>query len=60
MTIAHGVREYYEGFNVEIEKQEGNSRWVVVALNEGGYNSTAVDLIDLINWVSANKPELLE
>ncbi len=35
------------------------ARWVVKAQNEGGYNHTRVDLIDVIEWVKINKPELL-
>ncbi len=39
------VREYAEGYPV--------------VLNEGGHNGTAVDLLDVIAWVKANRPELL-
>lgn len=31
---------------------------VVVAENEGGYNDTEVDLMDLLRWVKKNRPEL--
>lgn len=37
-----------------------NKRFVIRALNESGYNKTEVDLIDVINYVKTNMPELLE
>ena len=56
--IAHGVTEYYEGFDVEVERQE-NGTYVVNARNEGGYNGVSIDLEELIKWVKTNLPELL-
>jgi len=35
-----------------------NKRWVVIAKNEGGYNCTEVDLLDLLNFVKKQMPEL--
>jgi hypothetical protein len=32
---------------------------VISASNEGGHNGTWVDLLDLIKWLRANRPELL-
>lgn len=52
------IREYNEGRKVAITKHE-NGRWVIVAYNEGGYNSTRVDLQDIIDWVKVNLPQLL-
>lgn len=46
-----GVREYAEGFPVALWRDEETGRLVVVAENEGGNNSTAVDLLDLIGWL---------
>lgn len=43
---------------VEIARNE-NGRFVVRAFNEGGYNCTDVDVLDLIAWIKANKPEWL-
>ena len=37
-----------------------DGRYVIVAVNEGGYNSTEVDLVDLLHYVKNNLPELLE
>ena len=34
------------------------SRWIVKALNEGGYNYTEVDLIDLLKFVKIKMPDL--
>lgn len=52
------IREYNAKRKVAITKHE-NGRWVIVAYNEGGYNSTRVDLQDVIDWVKDNLPELL-
>ena len=35
-------------------------RYVIVAHNEGGCNCTLVDLVDVLNYVKENLPELLE
>ena len=51
-----GVTEYGEGMDVTFDYENG--RPIVVARNEGGYNSTAVDLIELLDWVYKNKPDL--
>ena len=42
------------GFN------KGVGRVIIIAYNEGGYNKTEVDLLDVIEWVKENKPELLK
>ena len=57
MSIETGIREYAEGMTVKI--REENERLVVRAYNEGGYNLTDVDLLDILDWVKENKPELL-
>jgi len=62
------VRSYGEDLGVhlgKIEKCDCNDendagRYVVIAYNDRGYNYTTVDLVDLINWVRNNKPELLD
>lgn len=54
-----GVREYAEGYPVELRRDDRNGRLVVRALNEGGYNLTDVDLLDLLQWVKAHHPHLL-
>ena len=48
-SVDTSIKEYNEGLPVVIEWR--NDRWCVVAMNEGGYNSTAVDLGDILDWV---------
>jgi hypothetical protein len=55
-----GVRDYGEGFDVELWKRDEDGRLVVISYNEGGCNFTTIDLLDIIEWVRENKPELLE
>jgi hypothetical protein len=54
-----GVTEYGEGDAVKLELHGG--RVVVVATNEGGYCSTAVDLQQLVDWLASpeNKQRLV-
>lgn len=51
------VREYAEELPVELCIHKG--REVIHATNEGGFNSTSVDLLDMIAWLKKNRPELL-
>lgn len=56
-----GVRTYSnEDYLVRLEVNPYNYRFLIRAINEGGHNSTTVDLIDVIRWVKNNKPELLK
>lgn len=68
VRILEGVTEYAEGFPVELRElsieepgatllREG--RLVVVALNQGGFDNTAIDLLELISWMKDNRPDLL-
>jgi len=52
------IREYAE--EEEVIVTEHGDRLVVKSYNEGGYNCTEVDLLDIIDWVKANMPELLK
>jgi hypothetical protein len=54
--IMEGVTEYAEGLDVRLSVTKG--RLVVGAQNEGGHNGTDVDLVQLLEWVSKNMPEL--
>ena len=54
--VMEGVREYCEGMNVKLRADE-NGRLVIVALNEGGYNSTEVDLLDLLTWLETHEQQ---
>ena len=49
------IREYAEEMPVEIEFHK--DRLVIAAANEGGYNGTYVDLIDLLEHVKRDMPE---
>lgn len=57
--IMEGVTEYLEGYPVSLRASESGTLHVV-AVNEGGYNSTRVDLLQLISWLRKNRPELLQ
>lgn len=57
-TAMTGVIEYHECYPVVLQEQDGISS--IVAVNEGGYNSTNVDLRSLLVWLKMNRPELLE
>ena len=53
-----GVREHSEQMEVELRRE--NERLVVTAFNEGGFKTTNVDLLELLDWLSANRPDILE
>jgi hypothetical protein len=54
-----GVREYM-GEDIVNLKTLDNGILVIEAINEGGHNSTEVDLLQLIQWLKINRPELLQ
>lgn len=65
-TKMTGVREYAEKMEVELfveqpDKYNGldRERLVIQAYNEGGHNSTSVDLLDLLYWLRTNRPDLM-
>lgn len=51
----NNIREYCEEYPVDIEisddVEQHGGRWVITATNEGGHNSTQVDLVDVLNYV---------
>lgn len=55
-VVMCGVREYEEGLQVSICHR--NDRVIIESLNEAGWRCTQVDLLDLLKWVSENRPEL--
>lgn len=73
--VMQGVTEYGENMDVYLDtttglynadnhglpdhQRQGYGRIVIVAINEGGFNSTEVDLLQLLSWVKHNRPELL-
>ena len=66
--VMEGVREYAEDDPVTLEfegpkdfsKIPEGGRWVVRARNEGGFNCTQVDVLDLLKWLRENRPDLLK
>ena len=56
-NINTDIRELSEKIPVEITYYR--NRISIQAFNEGGCNSVAIDLIDVIVWVKKNMPELL-
>lgn len=58
--VASEVREYAEGYPVEIANHTLLHRWIITAYIDGKYDSTAVDLFDVLRWVKANHPEWLK
>ena len=58
VTIADWQKTDFDDNHLPIPK--GEKRLVINALNEGGYNGTEVDLLDVLKWVKANMPELLK
>jgi len=69
-TPMDGVTEYAEGYGVRLvettgayvgiaKQRPGAGRLVIKALNEGGYNCTEVDLLEVLAWVKAHRPDLM-
>lgn len=61
------IREYVEELPIEIKEiteiecgGRGEGRVAIYAEDEGGYNGAIIDLLDVIEWVKQNKPELLK
>jgi len=55
-TLLEGVRGN-SGDDIYITYEDG--REILVCECEGGYNAGCVDLLDLIEWLRVNRPELL-
>lgn len=69
-ALMEGVTEYAEGYGVRLVEtagsyvglgrpREGAGRLVIKALNEAGRNCTEVDLLEVLAWVKANRPDLM-
>jgi hypothetical protein len=56
--IMHGVTEYAEGLDVRLQLED-NGRLIVSAWNEGGFNGTSIDLLELLVWLRNNRPDLI-
>lgn len=55
--IMEGVKEYAEEMDVRLGTRNG--RLTIDARNEGGHNGTDVDLVQVLEWVHKNLPQLL-
>lgn len=66
--IMEGVRAHWENYPVTLQETPHDNEWypglggrlAVIARNEGGYCSTGIDLVDLVEWVKKHMPELLK
>lgn len=60
--VMKDVIEVAENYSVVLEYRTVNNQYMpfVVAVNEGGHNRTAVDIISLLKWINKNLPELVE
>ena len=47
-----GVREHGEGYPIELTWGTPQQRFVLTAWNEGHNNSTEIDLIELVAWLT--------
>jgi hypothetical protein len=45
-----GVREYGEGYPVELWRDDVSGRLVIRAFNEGHHNDVVIDLWDILEW----------
>jgi len=53
--IKTDIREYGEELDVEVEFDQEKNRWVIIANNQSGFDCTMVDLMDVVDWYSANR-----
>jgi hypothetical protein len=60
VAVMEGVRNYDEDTPFLSTKvlEDGSKRLTICAPTEGGYNCTDIDLLDLLDWVKKNRPEL--
>ena len=59
LVVMEGVTEYIEEEEVSLITDEAG-HLVILAINECGNNHTQVDLLQLIQWLKTNRPELLQ
>jgi hypothetical protein len=53
-----GVREYGEGYPVELVRNQATNRLVLRAWNECHNNKIEIDLYDLLDWLQKGPKEL--
>lgn len=59
LGILTGVREYSEGWDVELWRSE-RGRLLIRAYNEGHNNYVNIDLVDLIDGLSGSREGILD
>ncbi len=45
------VREYSESFPVEFWRNDDTGRLTIIARNQGGFDCTNIDFLDLMDWL---------
>lgn len=55
LVFTTGVREYLEGYPVQLYRDSRSGRLVVRAFNEATYNEVRIDLLDLMEWVKSHQ-----
>jgi hypothetical protein len=50
IATMEGVREYAEGYPVELLWDEERNRYIIYAQNQGGYDCVQIDFADLISF----------
>ncbi len=58
--IMKGVSEYGDKDDVFVGIDQRNKTLVITAFNEGGNCRTDVDLLQLLEWVKNNLPEIFQ
>jgi hypothetical protein len=53
-----GVREYSEGFPVELWRDDAE-RLTIIARNQDGFDCTSIDFLDLVSWLQRGSGKLL-
>lgn len=66
IIIMEGVTEYLNDEAVELVLHKGEivngvpyDRWVVFAKGDGWSGETQVDVLELVDWLKKNRPDLL-
>ncbi len=57
IAVMESVDEFCEGMKVDLVRTEG--RIAIRALNEAGFNSTEVDLLQLLEWLANHREQTL-
>lgn len=51
IAVMDGVREYAEGYPVELLWDEERKRYIIYAQNQGGCDGVQIDFADLISFL---------